>query len=167
MSANKYEGSVAPKERVNIRYVPKTDGQIAEVELPLNILVVGDTGKEDDSPLDERSTVSINKNNFNAVIEKTGISLNFNVPNMLSDDSKPDDELNVQLDIKSLDDFSPDSVARQVPEMKKLLELREALVALKGPLGNLPSFRAQIQALLNDEQAREQLLEELNIVNKE
>ena len=111
--------------------------------------------------------MNINKNNFNSVIEKTGINLNFNVSNILSDDGKPDDELNINLDIKSLGDFSPDSVARQVPEMKKLLELREALVALKGPLGNLPSFRAQIQALLNDEKAREQLLEELSIVNKE
>ncbi|SQI27087.1 type VI secretion protein, family [Salmonella enterica subsp. arizonae] len=63
--------------------------------------------------------------------------------------------------------FSPDNIARQVPEMKKLLELREALVALKGPMGNLPAFRAQIQALLNDESSREQLLNELSVMNKD
>lgn len=165
MSGNQSDGSVAPKERINIKYTPKTDGQTSEIELPLNILVVGDTGRIDDSPLDERSTISVNKNNFNAVIAEAGINLNFNVKNKLTD--KPEDEINVQLEIKSLDDFSPDSVARQVPEMKKLLELREALVALKGPLGNLPAFRAQIQALLDDETTREQLIKELSIVNKE
>ncbi|SPW48238.1 type VI secretion protein [Escherichia coli] len=42
--SKKFEGSVAPRERINISYVPKTDGQTAEVELPLNMLVVGDTG---------------------------------------------------------------------------------------------------------------------------
>lgn len=165
MSGNQNDGSVAPKERINIKYTPKTDGQTSEIELPLNILVVGDTGRIDDSPLDERSTISVNKNNFNAVIAEAGINLNFNVENKLTD--KPEDEINVQLEIKSLDDFSPDSVARQVPEMKKLLELREALVALKGPLGNLPAFRAQIQALLDDETTREQLIKELSIVNQE
>lgn len=41
--SKKFEGSVAPRERINISYVPKTDGQTAEVELPLNMLVVGDT----------------------------------------------------------------------------------------------------------------------------
>ncbi len=163
--SNKHDGSVAPKERVNIRYVPKTNGQISEVELPLNILVVGDMGKEENTSLDERSTVSINKNNFNSVIAEAGVSLNFNVPNLLSD--KPEEELNIQMDIKSLNDFSPDRVAQQVPEMKKLMELREALVALKSPMGNIPTFRAQIQALLGDEEKREQLLAELSLVNKE
>lgn len=164
MSSNKSDGSVAPKERINIRYVPKTDGQTAEIELPLNILVTGDIGKKDDTPLDERSTVSINKNNFNAVISEANLNLNVNVPNLLSD--KAEDELSVNLNLKSLDDFSPDNIAKKVPELKKLLELREALVALKAPLGNVPAFRAQIQSLLDDEETREQLLKELDLVNK-
>ncbi len=164
MNSKKNDGSVAPKERINIRYVPKTDGQQSEIELPLNLLITGDTGKSDNSSLDERHAVSVNKNNFNSVISETGINLNFNVKNRLSE--TPDDELCVNMDLKSLDDFSPDSIAKQVPELKKLLDLREALVALKGPMGNIPQFRAQLQALLENEETREQLLKELDIVNK-
>ncbi|MCE1839747.1 type VI secretion system contractile sheath small subunit, partial [Enterobacter hormaechei] len=139
--------------------------QTAEVELPLNLLVIGDLkGKAEDTPIEERQTVSINKNNFNSVMNEANISLNFHVPNRLEEDS--DEELAVNLDINSLNDFSPDNIAKSVPELNKLLELREALVALKGPLGNIPAFRARMQSLLDDESVREQLLKELEIVNK-
>ncbi|WP_410173355.1 type VI secretion system contractile sheath small subunit [Enterobacter cloacae] len=85
MSTNK-DGSIAPKERINIRYLPKVEGQIAEVELPLNLLVTGDLkGRADDTPLDERQPVSINKNNFDAVIAESGIGRDFTVPSALSE----------------------------------------------------------------------------------
>ncbi|CBJ79414.1 MULTISPECIES: type VI secretion system contractile sheath small subunit [Xenorhabdus] len=158
-------GSVAPKERINIKYVPNTGDQTAEVELPLNLLVVGDLkGKKEDTPIEERQTVSVNKNNFNAVMNEANINLTFNVPNRL--DEKNEEDMPVNLEIKSLSDFSPDNIAKKVPELNKLLELREALVALKGPLGNIPAFRTRLQSLLDDESVREQLLKELEIVNK-
>ncbi|AYN27599.1 MULTISPECIES: type VI secretion system contractile sheath small subunit [Buttiauxella] len=165
MSSNKNDGSIAPKERINIRYIPKTDGQAAEVELPLNLLITGNLkGTADDTPLDERQPVSINRNNFNAVLEKSGIERSFIVTSALSE--IPDAQMNVSLKVKSISDLSPDNVAAQVPEMKKLLELREALVALKGPMGNIPAFRAQIQALLDNEETREQLIAELGLVGR-
>jgi type VI secretion system protein ImpB len=43
------------------------------------------------------------------------------------------------------------------------MELRNALTALKGPLGNVPAFRKKIQALLEDKEARARLLEELGL----
>ena len=158
------DGSVAPKERINIKYVPATEGQTAEVELPLNLLVVGDMkGRADDSSIEERSMVSINKNNFSSVMGEMDIKLNINVPNKLS--GKDNDELNVDLSFGSLNDFSPDSIVNKVPELKKLLEFREALTAVKGPLGNVPAFRARLTELLENDESREKLLEELNLVS--
>ena len=74
--------------------------------------------------------------------------------------------MNVNLKVKSLADLSPDNIASQVPEMKKMLELREALVALKGPMGNMPAFRARLKALLDDEKSREQLIAELGLAGQ-
>lgn len=95
-----------------------------------------------------------------------GIELEFSVPNRLEDDSKVESEIPIKLKVETLKDLSPDSIAQAVPELKKLIELRESLVALKGPLGNKPAFRAQIEAILGDETSREQLLRELSMTTE-
>ncbi|MDH4556045.1 type VI secretion system contractile sheath small subunit [Pseudomonas sp. BN417] len=155
------KGSVAPKERINITYVPATGGEQEEVELPLKLLVTGDfKGHEEDIALEDRVPVQVNKDNFNNVLAESGIGLKMDVPNRLTEGAE--DTLHVDLKFRSIDDFNPTSVARQIPELNKLLELREALVALKGPLGNIPAFRKQLQGLLSDDKARNQLAKELD-----
>jgi len=155
------DGSVAPKERINIKYVPATGDQQAETELPLKMFVVGDfKGHAEATPIEDRKAISIDRNNFRSVMKESGLTLSTTVSNKLEDGS---DDLPVSLEFQGLEDFSPDSIAVQVPELKKLIELREALVALKGPLGNVPSFRSKLQELLDDEQARNELLAELEL----
>ncbi|MFP4349781.1 MAG: type VI secretion system contractile sheath small subunit [Thermodesulfobacteriota bacterium] len=159
------ESSVAPKERVNIVYKPATGDAKEEVELPLKLLVMGDfTLQEDETPVEDRRAFNIDKDNFNDVLKAQNLSLNLNVDNTLSDE--PDAQMSVNLDFKSLKDFDPDAVVNKVPELKQLMELREALTALKGPLGNVPQFRKKIQELVHDEGARERLLAELGIEEK-
>lgn len=156
------EASVAPKERVNIVYRPADGDGREDVELPLKMLVTGDfTGRPDERPVEKRDPVAVDKDNFNEVMKAQGISLNIAVPNRLS--GAPDDELPVNLKVESLKDFGPEAVVEQVPEMKRLLELREALRALKGPLSNVPDFRKKIQELITDDAARAKLLAEIGI----
>jgi type VI secretion system protein ImpB len=156
------EGSVAPKERVNITYKPATGDQQEEVELPLRILMMGDyTGKPDDTPLEERAVINIDKDNFNEVMAEHNISLDLNVADKLS--GNEGDEMSVSLKIKSLKDFTPEGIAEQVPELRQLMQLRNALTALKGPLGNSAKFRKRIQELLGDDAARERLMKELGM----
>ena len=156
------ETSVAPKERVNIVYRPALGDAKEEVELPLKLLVMGDfTGRPDDRPLEKREPINIDKDNFNEVLKAQGLGLNLTVPNKLS--PRPDEEMGVKLQIDSIKDFEPERIVGQVPELRRLLELREALRSLRGPLSNVPEFRKKVQELVKDETARKQLLKEMGI----
>lgn len=159
------EGSVAPKERVNITYKPSTGDAQAEVELPLKLLVLGDfTQKQDDRPVEERKPINIDKDNYNDVLKAQNLSLDLSVPNKLQPDSQ--DNMAVSLNFESLRDFEPDAIVEKVPELKEIIEFRNALKALKGPLGNVPDFRKKLQALVSDEGTRAKLLAELGIEQK-
>lgn len=158
------KGSVAPKERVNIVYKSHTGEKTEEVELPLKLLVLGDfSGRQSDEIVEERKTININKENFDEVMKSYGINMNLNVPNTLDAEGKSGSELTVQLKMRGIKDFSPDNIVEQVPELKSLLELRQSLLALKGPLGNVPAFRKSIQGILSDDTSREQLMRELGL----
>jgi type VI secretion system protein ImpB len=74
--------------------------------------------------------------------------------------------MDVSLKFNAYKDFSPDRVAEQVPELKQMLELRKNLMALKGPLGNVPAFRRAIQDLLKDETTRAAVMKELGVDDK-
>ena len=153
-------GSVAPQERVNISYKASTGDATEQKELPLKLFVMGDfTGKADSTPLENRKPINIDKDNFNDVLKAQKVELAANVKDSLS--GEKDAQLSVGLKFSSMKDFEPEQVAKQVPELKKLMELREALSALKGPLGNVPSFRKKIQSLIDDEKTRAAILEEL------
>lgn len=160
------EGSVAPKERVNITYKPATGDAKEEVELPLKLLMLGDyTMRPDPRPLEDRKPINVDKDNFSKVMSEQKLGLTFNVKNKLSENE--DDELTVNLKFRRLSDMEPEAIANQVPELKKLLDLRAALTALKGPLGNEKAFRNKIQGILNDPAQRNRLVNELGLKKEE
>lgn len=157
------KGSVAPKERINITFKPDTSGAQEELELPLKLMVLGDfTQREDERKIEDRKPISIDKHSFNEVLEKQELRLSFNVPNRLQEDPQSED-LAVSLNINSMKDFNPENLVDQVPELRRLMELRDALVALKGPLGNAPAFRKAIESVLSDDDSRERILNELGL----
>jgi len=156
------EGSVAPPERINIKYKPSTGDAKEEVELPLKMLFIGDyTGRPDPRPLEDRKPINVDKDNFDQVLAEQNLGVQMAVPEVMS--GVEGASLNVDLKFKKLADFGPEAVAMQVPELRKMIELRETLVALKGPLGNTPGFRKKIQELLADNGKRDQLMKELGL----
>lgn len=156
------EGSVAPKERVNITYKPATGNATEEVELPLKLLMLGDyTLRNDPTPLEDRKPINVDKDNFSKVMSEQKLSLSLSVPNKLVE--QEDEEMHVNLKFRRLSDMEPESIASQVPELKKLLDLRAALTALKGPLGNEKAFRNKIQSMLSDPAQRNKLVNELGL----
>lgn len=157
------DGSVAPKERINITFKPAIGGAQEEVELPLKLLVLGDfTQREDLRKLEDRKPVALDKNTLDEVLAKQALSLTLNVPNRLQegDDAA---ELAIQVRINTMKDFNPANLVEQIPQLHKLMALREALMALKGPLGNTPSFRKAIEQALADDVSRARVLAELGL----
>jgi type VI secretion system protein ImpB len=160
------EASVAPKERVNIVYRPATGDASSEIELPLKVLVMGDfTMRDDDTPVEDRKTINVDKDSFNDVLKGQDVKMTTQVEDKLSEPKEGEEpgQLTVSLDFQTLRDFEPDAIIQKVPELKQLYELREALKALKGPLGNVPEFRKKIQEIVQDPSARDRLLKELGI----
>ena len=165
-SKSKSAGSIAPKERINISYKPAVGNAKEGVELPFKLLVLGDfTQRETDSPLEEKELLSLNNHNFSNVMSSLDLKLEFSVENKMS--SQESDAINISLDINSLSDFEPDSIIDKVDELKAVLELRDALKALKGPIGNSPQMRKQIRQILDDDASRTVLKRELGLLGKE
>ena len=154
--------SESPKERINVTYHPATGDQTEEIEIPFKLLVTGEFNPDEEfTTVEDRKVVSVNKTNFNDVLQKQNITLDMSVDNELSDIK--DDTLNVQLNFNSMKDFSPENIIDQVDELKKLQELRESLMSLKGPLGNIPAFRKAISDVIDNPEEASKLLAELGI----
>ncbi len=156
------EASVAPKERVNIVYKPATGDAKEEVELPLKVLVMGDfTMAADETPVEDRAAINIDKDNFNDVLNSYNIKLDTVVENKLS--NEPGEDMAVSLTFNHIKDFNPDTIVEKIPELNKLVELRNALKAVKGPLGNIPEFKKKLNELVQDDGAKTRILKELGI----
>ena len=122
--------------RVHITYDVETGGAIELKELPFVVGVLGDFTGQPTEPLPrlkDRKFTEVNPDNFDSVLEGMKPHLAFSVENKLSDE--PDaPNLKIDLNFKSMDDFEPENVARQVKPLKELLDLRQRLADLRGSL---------------------------------
>jgi type VI secretion system protein ImpB len=151
--------SESPKERINVTYKPATGDQAEEIEIPFKVTVLGQFNPDEEKkPVENKKPIRIDKDNFNEVIKHQNLSVELTVPNMLTND---DGELKVDLKIQGIKDFSPENIVENVDELKTLMQLRQSLIALKGPLGNMPAFRKAIEGAIADKDEREKLLKEL------
>ena len=134
-SVQKRLGRVRPP-RVHVTYEVETGGAIEIKELPFVMGVLGDFSGQPVDPLPklkDRRFVEITLDNFDSVLESMKPHVAFSVDNKLSEDADVG-QLKVDLNFKSMEDFEPERVARQVKPLRELLELRTRLNDLKGTL---------------------------------
>jgi len=147
-----------PPSRIDLTLDVATGDAKEKVELPLRLLVMSDlTGEKEDTPLGEREVVSITDNNFDDVMESYDLSLDCVVPDKLSGEG----DMNVELEFDDLDDFEPEQVAQQVPELSRLLAARNLLKDLRNRLISMREFRERLEDIIADEESRQELLGEL------
>ena len=149
--------------RVHITYDVEIGDAIELKELPFVMGVLGDLTGQPEQPLaalKDRKFVEINPDNFDTVLKGMQPHLAYSVANKLSDDPNAG-QISVNLKFESLDDFSPENVAKQVGPLKELLDLRTRLSDLRGSLqGNDKLDEALFEAVSNTE-SREKLKAEL------
>lgn len=128
MSNSSFQSEI-PKVRINLKLDLHTGGASKKTELPLKLLVAGDfSNSQESAPLSERKKVDLNKNNFDSVLSEYSPNVNLTVKNTLADDGSED---NISLTFRSMKDFTPEQVSRQIPQLKAMLSMRNLLRDLK------------------------------------
>jgi type VI secretion system protein ImpB len=149
--------------RVHITYDVETGGAIEKKELPFVMGVFGDFTGMPEEPLPrmkDRKFVEINPDNFDSVLAAMKPHLAFSVENKLAKD--PDaGQLSVNLQFRSMDDFQPANVARQVKPLRELLELRTKLSDLRGSLQGNDKLDEVLQKALRDTEQLSKLKTEI------
>ncbi|EKM0365373.1 type VI secretion system contractile sheath small subunit [Cronobacter turicensis] len=137
-----------PKARINLKLNLHTGGAQKKVELPLKLLVTGDfSNGQETNPLSERKKIDVNKNNFDSVLSEFAPVVNLAVENTLADNGC---EENVRLTFRQMKDFEPEQVARQIPQLKAMLAMRNLLRDLKSNLLDNATFRKELETILKD-----------------
>ena len=140
--------------RVHVTYDVETGDSIEVKELPFVMGVLGDFTGQPEAPLPklkDRKFVEVTPDNFDSVLEGMKPHLAFSVENKLSEDPEAG-QLKVDLHFKSMEDFEPEQVARQVKPLKEMLDLRTKLSDLRGSLqGNDKLEELLLEAVNNSE----------------
>ena len=150
--------------RVNISYDVETGGAIETKELPFLMGVLADlSGNPAEAlpRLKDRKFVEINPDNFDSVLKSMKPRVQFTVANKLNPESGG--KIGVDLTFESLDDFNPESVAKNVGPLKSLLELRTKLADLRGNLQGNDKLEEILQSTLNNAEAMKKLESEVGL----
>ena len=159
MASSSFQNEV-PKARVNIKLDLHTGGAQRKVELPLKLMLMGDySNGQEQRPLSERSKVNIDNNNFDSVLAVFAPRLRLAVEDTLVGDGS---DTAVELSFQCMKDFEPEQVARQLPQLRALLAMRNLLRELKANLMDNATFRFELERILKDEALSETLRKELS-----
>lgn len=118
--------------RVKIDYKPETYGEEPITELPFVVGVMADLSaqakEENKRGYKDRRFVPIDRDNFSDVMVRSAPRVAYRVADKIS--GQPDQQLNVELNFKSMKDFDPARVAEQIPVLAELLSMRKKLTEL-------------------------------------
>jgi len=151
--------SEIPKARINLQLDVHTGGAKKKQELPLKMVVTGDfsNGRET-APLSERNKININKLNIQQVVAEFAPSVSFDVKHT-HDGEETEEKIN--LTFRNMKDFSPEHVARQVPRLRAMLNMRNLLKDLRANLLDDVSFRRELLEILRNPDLSDELRAEI------
>lgn len=151
-----------PKSRITLTYKTEVDGEPAVVDLPLRLMVLGDfskgSSKDRKQDLDQRNLRSLDGSNMNDIMKDMGIKLDMVVPDKITPNNQ---DIRVQLNLDSLKSFSPEEVAKQVPQIRSLVLLKKLLEEIQSNVANKKEFANLLSKLFSSETLVNQMREKL------
>ncbi|QDV23705.1 type VI secretion system contractile sheath small subunit [Aureliella helgolandensis] len=151
------------RPRVQISYDVETGDALEKCELPFVVGVMADLSgnpKEALAPMKERKFVPIDRDNFNEVLSKSDTRVATRVANRLTDDNT---ELPVELSIKNMEDFEPANIAKQIPALNELLDMRGQLAQLLNKLEGNDKLESLLADVLNNSDVAGVLASEMGV----
>ncbi len=151
--------------RVQITYDVEIGEAIEMKEIPFVVGVLADLSGKPDEPLPklkDRKFVEIDRDNFDNVLAGMKPRLAFKVDNKLTGDET---KMAVELRFKSLDDFPPEQVARQVEPLRKLVEARGRLSDLLNKLDGNDKLDDLLQEVISSTDTLQKLGMETGVMN--
>lgn len=115
--------------RVHLTFDVDRDGANERKALPFVAGVIADLSGKAEKPqkVKVRKFVEIDRDNFNDVMASINPRLGYRVDNKIEDNGT---KLQVDLSFSSMDDFRPESVAKNVKPLERLLNIRKRLTDL-------------------------------------
>lgn len=154
------------KPRVHITYDVETEGAAVKKELPFVVGVMGDfAGQNTEAlkPLKDRRFVQIDRDNFDEVLKRMNPKLNFKVENKLAGDGS---EFSVDLQFKSMQDFEPAAIVKQVEPLDKLMATRNKLRDLMTKIDRSEELENILERVLNNNEDLQKLAQDLSVEGK-
>ena len=153
--------------RVHITYDVEIGGAIQMKEIPFVVGVLGDFSGKPAEPLPkpkDRKFVEIDRDNFNNVLGGMNPRMAFRVDNKLTEDNT---KMAVELNFKSLDDFHPENVARQIDPLRKMMDARRKLSELLSKLDGNDKLDELLQTVITSTDSLQKLKEASGIKKPE
>ena len=135
--------------RVQIEYDVELYGAQKKINLPFVMGVMADLSgnpAEPLAPVADRKFLSIDVDNFDERLKSMKPRVAFQVPNTLTGEGN----LAVDITFESMDDFSPEAVARKVDSLNKLLTARTQLSNLLSYMDGKSGAEQLVSKLLSD-----------------
>ena len=153
------------KPRVHITYDVEIEGAVIQQELPFVVGAIGDYSgqpKEPLPPLKDRKFVQIDRDSFDEVMCRMRPALSFKVENTLQGNGT---EMPVELEFRKMEDFEPGAIAKQIPPIKALLEVRNRLRDLLTKADRSEVLEKLLEDILQEPNALKELAADLEQKN--
>ena len=151
-----------PKSRITLTYKTEVEGEPAVVNLPFRVLALGDfsggTSKDRQVDLEERNLRSLDGKNTNQIMRDMKISLDIVVPNKVN---PQEESMRVELAFDSMNSFSPEQVAKQIPQIRSLVLLKKLLEEVQSNVANKKEFSQLLSKLFSSEELLSKMREKL------